>query len=310
MADMISIMNAIRTEAGSEYAARVPQATRDNISAIGNAILEMGNPGVETFLNLLINRIGMTIIRSRIIKNPLSVLKRGGTALGKFTQEIGTNPAKAQKYSMANGENLLKTNKADSKVLYHERNREDQYKVTITKALLQQAFVSWVALSKFMNDQINSLYSGDELDQFILTKNLMADAVLTGKCKSVEVDYEAAGGRTELVKEMAKASSLFQFPSDLWNSYADMQKKADPAWAGTPYTTWCPKNKQVLIIRSDVQTDVNIDVLAAAFNIDKVTLLANRYETDSFGAASDVLALLADESAENAGANSADTAYK
>ena len=50
------------------------------------------------------------------------------------------------------------------------------------------------------------------------------------------------------------------------------------------------------MIRADLANAVDIEVLAAAFNLDKVTFLANRVLVDSFGTDTKIVAMIADKS--------------
>ena len=65
----------------------------------------------------------------------------------------------------------------DTKVAYHQRNREDQYPVTIDMILLRGAFVSWDAHAEMISSITNSLYNGNYIDEFTLMKQTFSSAV-------------------------------------------------------------------------------------------------------------------------------------
>jgi hypothetical protein len=222
MADMTSVLNAIQANGGTDYASRVPQATRDNITAVGNAILDL-QATTETFLNLLVNRIAMTIVRNKTFKNPLSILKKGGIPLGNTVQDIYTNPAKANTFDPT-GNTLLSRTLPDTKVLYHSKNRQDQYEVTFSKPQLQQAFTSYAELEKLLNGVVASLYSGDNIDEFAITKNLIGSAITNNRIKTIQTaDITTSDGAKKLVKDLKTLSSAFQYPSSKFNSYLEAQ---------------------------------------------------------------------------------------
>jgi hypothetical protein len=160
--------------------------------------------------------------------------------------------------------------------------------------MLQRAFTSEQELEAMMNSVINSMYSGDELDEFILVKNLFATAVTGGKIISAAVSHvkDEATGKA-LVKDIKKASKAMTFPSSNFNTYFANRPASDK---GEPVTTWTPVEDQILIIRADVMVDIDVEVLAAAFNLDKVSFLPKVLEVDSFGSATNVLAILCDRS--------------
>ena len=186
MADLQNLLNTIRLNASNEYQSRVPEATRTNITDVGNPIISYSACQNE-FLNSLVERIALTIVRSKIAKNPLSVLKKGTIPLGKDIQEIITNLTKAETFN-EEGTELLKRKKPDVKAIYHRMNRQDQYTVTITRQQLQTAFTSYANLNYLLTSIVNTLYSSDNYDEFILMKNLFASAITGNKIKTIRAN--------------------------------------------------------------------------------------------------------------------------
>lgn len=291
--DITSILNTVWDNASVEYQTRIPQATADNIAAIGNALTDY-EPQQNEFLNQLINRIGLVIIRNKTASNPLSVLKKGGVPLGRDIQEIFTNMAKAETYD-ATGSTLLNRKIPDVKAIYHRMNRQDKYKVTVSQDELLGAFTSREKLSQLIDTITNSLYSGDNFDEFVLTKNLFAQSIEDGKITTVQsllpVDETSA---KRFVKDIQKVSRLMTFPSTAFNKYIDFANTGDT----TPVTTWAPTSDQILVLRADLESEINIEVLAYAFNMNKADFMASRVLlVDSFGTANTCMALLMDKSA-------------
>jgi uncharacterized protein YjdB len=287
------ILNTIKDNASEEYSTRIPEATRTNIAEIGNSLLDLGNKALmNEFVSSLVQRISMTIIRQKVAKNKLAVLKKGRKPLGNDIQEIFTNLAKGTQFDPS-GQALLKRTIPDVKVLYHRRNRESQYPATITRAQLKDAFVSAETLERFMQDIIQSLYNADTQDEFILMKNLLADAVLNDKVVQLKVDpvtnVETA---TSLLEAMTTASSGFEFMSSAWNKYYENRPITDK---GDPVQTWCPLENQVLVIRADILNKIKIRVLAGVFNLSEAEMKAKIITVDSFGKATNVLAMLIDD---------------
>jgi hypothetical protein len=292
MANMQNILDVIRANASTEYQERVPQATQDNITAVGNPILTYQSIQNE-FLNALVNRIALSVIQNKTAKNPLAVLKKGTIPLGSDIQEIFTNMAKDTGFD-GKGDKLLTKTTPDTKALYHRVNREGQYPVTITRAMLQRAFTSYAELEKLMNSIIQSMYSGDNRDEFVLMKNLFAGVIENDQVVKVTVDnIEDDGATTSLIKAIKKASKAFTYPSSAFNKYFVNKPDSD---TGEPITTWTPLEDQILLIRSDIMVDIDVDVLAKAFNMNKVDFLARTLEVDNFGSATNCYAMLMDKS--------------
>lgn len=292
MANMKAILDVIRANASEEYQSRVPEAEQTTLEAVGNPILTYATTQNE-FLSALIGRIALTVIQNKTAKNPLAVLKKGTIPLGSDIQEIFTNMAKDQGFD-GKGDKLLTKTAADAKVLYHRINRKGQYPVTVSKEQLQTAFTSYAELEKMLNSIVTAMYSGDMYDEFILMKNLFANAVIDGKIKTAAVTHvkDEATGKA-FIKAVKNASTGFTFPSSAFNSYFANRPVGD---TGDPVTTWTPIEDQVLVVRADIMNEIDVDVLAAAFNMDKVSFLASTLKVDSFGSADNCLAILIDRS--------------
>lgn len=292
MANMKAVLDVIRANASQEYKDRVPEAERSTIEAVGNPILEYQNIQNE-FLHALVNRIALTIVVNKTMRNPLSVLKKGSMPLGSDIQEIFTNMAKDTGYDRT-GSKLLTVTKPDVKALYYRVNREGQYPVTIYQVDLQRAFTSYAELETLMSSIITSLYSGDTADEFILMKQMFAKAITSNHLVTVSVPHvkdEATG--KDFVKAVKKLSKAFTFQSHSFNKYYENRPDSD---TGRPITTWTPTEDQILVVRADVMTDIDVDVLAMAFNIDKAQFMCQILEVDSFGQADNCLAVLCDKS--------------
>lgn len=291
MANMINVLNAILTNASEDYQARVPQATKDNITTVGSAIMSY-QPTENEFLSALVNKIAMTIVRNKTFKNPLAVLKKGGVPLGKNIEEIYTNPITGTTFD-GTGVDLLGRAIPDTKTIYHAMNRQGKYKATVSKSQLVQAFTSYEALEKLLNSIVNAIYSGDNLEEFMLMKELFASAITGGKLKSVEVDpITGAETAKAFVKSVKTVGQAMQFPSKAFNSYFDINKDTD----AKPVVTWTPLENQVLILRNDVSVDVDVELLAQAFNVSYTDLQQRTLIVDSFGSATNCGAVLCDES--------------
>lgn len=291
MANMVNVLNAILTNASTEYQSRVPEATKTNISEVGSAIMNFQATENE-FLNALVNKIAMVIVQNKTFRNPLAILKKGSVPLGRNIEEIYTNPATGTTFDPT-GAKLLERAIPDTKAIYHSMNRQGQYKATVSKSQLIQAFTSYSALEQLLNSIVNSIYSGDNLDEFMLMKELLASAISGGKIKTVEVgkvgDTDTA---KKFVKSIRTVGQSMEFPSSNFNSYYDINKDTD----AKPVITWTPKEDQILIIRNDVSVDVDVELLANAFNVSYTDLKQRTLTVDGFGTATNCGAILCDKS--------------
>lgn len=291
MANMVNVLNTILSNASEMYQSRVPEATRTNIAEVGAGVMSYQATENE-FLNALVNKIAMTIVHNKTFRNPLAVLKKGGMPLGKNIEEIYTNPVTGTVFDPT-GKDLLTRNLPDTKAIYHSLNRQGKYKVSITKAQLIHAFTSYEALEKLLNSIVNSIYSGDNLEEFMLMKELFASSITGNKLKTTNVtDVTDAESAKEFVKKIRTVSQAMQFPSSNFNSYYDINSATD----AKPVVTWTPKENQVLILRNDVSVNVDVELLAQAFNVSYTDLQQRTLIVDSFGTNQNCLAVLCDES--------------
>lgn len=290
MANMQNVLNTILSNASSDYQARVPAATRDNLTQVGSAI--MSNAATENeFLSVLVNKIAMQIVHNKRFKNPLAVLKKGSIPLGRNIEEIYTNPVTGTVYD-ATGADLLKREIPDVKTIYHTMNRQGKYKATVSKAQLMGAFKSYGELEKLLNSIVNAIYSGDNLDEYLLMKELFASAITGGKLKttSVTLPEDEATARA-FVKAVKTVGLGMTSPSSTFNTYHDINKATD----SKPVITWTPLENQVLLLRNDIAVSVDVELLAKAFNVSYAELSQRTLLVDSFGTNQNVYGVLCDE---------------
>lgn len=275
--DMITMLNTIRANASAEYQERVPEATRNNLSEIRGSLLDEVGLANE-FTSAIMNKIAFTVVHNKLFKNPLALLKKGSKPLGDSIEEIFVNYAKADVYDPT-GVDLLGRKLPDVKTVYHTMNRKDKYKTTISHEMLAKAFSSYGQLESFVSGIINSLYNGSNLDEFVLMKNMFKTATENGDFKVIDIDdpVESAENATKFIKAIKLVSTNMQFPSKEFNGYLNSQTTDTK-----PITTFTSLEDQYIIIDSATNVTLDVDVLAKAFNVDRMTFLAKLIVIDSF----------------------------
>lgn len=295
--EVLQILNTIRANSSAFYQETILPATKENLTDIGSKILAYENLQNE-FISAIVNKIAFTEVSSRRFKNPLAVLKSGLMAFGNSWEEVHINPAKDKGQSTKDTEvsDLIGAETPDVASIYHSLNRKGKYKVSYTYEELQRAFTSVNAMGEFIQGIIDSMYSGDEKDEFILMKETLADAITKGYMKSYPVNY-ASDEQTskDLIVMIKTLSHNFTEPSKEYNGYNLVKKAEITAGTLTGRITWTPTDNQVIFIRSDVDARTDVEVLAKAFNMDKVEFAKRKFVVSSFGTATDVLAVIADE---------------
>lgn len=275
-----NVFNAVRSSSTKSFQEIVPRATNDNIQDLSNILFnDQYTPQLNEFVNNLINRIALTIIRNKSFNNPLSVFKKGSVPLGTDIQDIYENPANAEKYEYTDTAmaKLLTITDPDTHVAYYRRNRQDLFTKTISREGLQGAFVSWDDFENYIAGITTSLYSGNYIKEFDLTKALIDGAYDSGK---VVVETVTAITDESSAKEFVKkARSLYlkmSLPSTEYNAYSKF------SGAKGTITTWTESDRIVVITTADVMSQVDVEVLASAFNIDSAKLMGRIIVVDKF----------------------------
>jgi hypothetical protein len=284
------ILGTILDESSDLYKSRVPEYTKNNLKQIGDAITADKNI-MNEYISSLINKIALSNVKSKMYNNPLARLKQNsGVPYGRTIEEIFVNPAVDQGFD-TDGTKLLKQTKPDGKACYYGLNRQSMYAVTITRAQLQQAFTSEQAFMSLYNQILSSMYSGDQIDEFMLTKGVVAKAIDEGGIQVVRTDISDPKTMQKAISNMSKQ---FSFPSTEFAGY-NLVNVDDIASGETPCITFCDPSRQALLIRADAQTEINYEVLATLFHVDIVqleamTILVDNFPSDLY----DVYAVLCD----------------
>lgn len=262
--DLVGVLNTIRDNASDIYRQRIPEATRTNIQDIQEGMTDPDNAVVTNeFITTLLNKIVKTVIHNKFFSDPLKSLKKGTKPLGDTIEEIYANFVQAKGFDPT-GADLLTRELPDVKSVYHRMNRQDKYKVTISPEMISKAFTSYDKLESFIQTIINTLYNSSELDEFVLMKQLIKQAIDNNAMKVVTVPDPVASAQNakDFIKAVKIVSGDMVFANSNNNAYVDSQSTDTK-----PIITCTPKNEQILLIDNATDVSVSIEVLAYAFNM-------------------------------------------
>ena len=280
------ILNTIRANASSEYQERVPEAlgVGGNVSNVFTQYPTMKNE----FLTALTNKIARTLFYSKVFDNPLKALHKGMLPYGYSLEQIFVNMAESKGFwehwevSGDEVKDLVGKKKPDIKLLYIERNFAYKYKTTISDQQLRTAFHDQNGLSRLVEQVVSSVYSKAYFDEFNdmkrilsahaqakylgydsstgnITEKALSNTVLPGgKNASVMVlgeyaTYEAKG--KAISKAIRTMAGKMAFPTDKFNSAGVKQ--------------WSERNQLIYITTPEEQAELDVEVLANAFHMDK-----------------------------------------
>ena len=275
-------LNALRELSSTIYHEYVPvidDAT--DISAFAEPI--MTYPVVyNEFCDVLVNKLVYSQFETMSFNNPLRVLEGDRIPLGYAGEHVYTNPAQARGFNVNDFAGLLIKYEADVKVEYHTVNSDVQYCVTIARQQLKKAMTSWDNLAEFITQLSNSLYNGCYIDEFRWTKNIISGAFKENRAVYEKITAVSDESTAKAFVEKARNYFLnFQLPSSEFNAWAKN------GGAGRPITTWSRPEDIVLIIRNDIRSKIDVQSLAAAFNLPYADFLGNVITVDNFDAYDD-----------------------
>lgn len=281
------------------------------LQAAGESILAMDDY-MNQFITTLVNRIAFTEARNRVYNNPLRIFKGDAIPYGNMVQELIANPAIGTAYDKTAMADVLSPASPDVKAMYYRQNRQDKYKVTVYDEGLRAAFASADAFNNFVSAILDSMTSGDNIDEYTVMRDMLGVAINAGTVNTHTVPPFNGTNEEALAKAIVRtARSLFmqfQFPSSDFNGY--MAKAAQEGVSdASPLITWTDPNSVVIFIRADVAALISVDVLASAFNMSKADFMGRQVIVDKFGndgVAADTYAIVADEAFIKA----RDTVYK
>ena len=265
----VDVLNAIRNSASINYRDYVPIATADadSIREIGATIMDY--PALQNeFLNALVNRIGRVILTSKSYQNPWAMFKKGFLEFGETIEEVFTNLAKPFQFDPAVAENeIFKREIPDVRSAFHVLNYQKFYKATVSQEQLRMAFMSWDGVTSLISSIVESMYTAANYDEFITMKYLLCKRMLSGQMYWENPTAENITTK-DIVKSIRNYSNLLTFLSPDYNL------------AGVYNST--KKDDQYLIIPSNMMAEIDVEVLAAAFNMDKVDFMGHVVMVDSF----------------------------
>lgn len=269
-ANSVEILNAIRRDATPYYQQMIPKAAAntESIRQIGGIMMNY-QPLQNEFLKALYNRIGRVIITSKMYYNPWAPFKKGLMELGETVEEVFVNIAKAHTFNPEKAEtNFMKREIPDVRSAFHTMNYQKFYKATISNDQLRQAFLSWQGITDLIAKIVDAMYTAHNLDEFQVTKYMLARNILNGLLYGHTVPAISKENASDIVTEVKAISNELVYDAPTYNA------------AGV--YSFTEKNDQFIITTARFDAIMDVNVLAAAFNMDKVEFMGHRVQIDGF----------------------------
>lgn len=263
------MLNSLAVNAGLNDMPVVHSGDVQSLKNFGNAIINyQGNS--NAFLGALINRIGRVIITSKMYENPWSVFKRGLMEYGETIEEIFVSMAEPYTYNPAKTENTdFKRYIPDVKSVFHSMNFQIFYPTTVSEAQLRQAFLSFEGVNELISRIIQQVYTGANYDEFIVMKYMLARNILDGQMYAVNVPQPTTGNARAVAATMVDYGMKIRYISDEFN-HAHVRTNTE-------------LSEMYMIIPTNFNAIMDVEVLALSFNMTKAELLGRQIGVDGFG---------------------------
>lgn len=254
----------------NDFQQRIPDPTIAGVKATMDALFQpMNGQFFNQFMDILINRIGFTYVRQQAYRNPLSVFKGTKLTYGSTIQEIAPRWIKAHSYDDEN-ETLLKLHRPEAEVWYHSQNRKDQYSISVNVDELRTAFTDETGLNKLVASIMTTPQNADQYDEYQIMKQLIAEYESRWgfyKFKLSEKPHDDATGK-ELLTALQTFGGKLQFPSSVYT--------------GTTIPVFAKPEELVLLVTPETQASLNVNTLAALFNVDLAKVSYRTVIVDEF----------------------------
>lgn len=267
-----TILEKVWINSSNDYQQRIPNATQGNISKTVRALFDpMNRNYFNDFMNVLVNRIAFSYVRSKVWENKLAVFKGQKINYGSTIQEIAPNWIRAHSYNVSD-ETLLKLNRPEAGVWYHSQNRQDRYDISISYDDLRTAFTEEYGLNNliaaFMEVPINS----DNYDEYRIMMQLIAEYDYSfGFFKKQVTAPTTTTTAQAFLKTLRADAELMTFPSARYNAInVDI-----PVFVNKP-------SELVLLITPEYKASLDVDALSMLFHLEKAEVQQRIVVVDEF----------------------------
>lgn len=262
-----NIINAIKSTDTALFTFEDADYTLDSISAIGNIIMS-DSLMMNRFISALINRIAKVVFTSFMYENPLTRLKRGKLETGEIVEELAFRLCDVHTYDSTDDISYMKQEKPKMLSAIHKLNYQKYYKQTINRAELRQAFTTLDGVENLATQVINMMYTSASYDEYLAMKYTIGRSALNGLFARETIPQVAPENMKRVASKIKALSNELTFIRSGYNP------------AGIETTT--TKENQIVFVNTEFSADLDVEVLAFAFNMNKVQFAGQQIMIDRF----------------------------
>lgn len=244
------------------------------------------------FVDTLVNRCVKTMFFNNRWKNKLAVLQKGTLSAGDSIQQIFVNMSERvgfdKHFDSAGGsreKDLLGKRVPEVNVDYITVNERYKYKVSVSLEQLQMAFLNENGLSSLANELIQANYEGAEYDNYNDMYNMLfSKTALTNVDKGVKIASKGVVFQAFDKKGNEAQKMLVPVGKDIRNlvkavrTYAGKLSFKTSDYNLSQVKRHTDKRKLVFITDPETVAEIDVNVLAQAFNVSSAEITVRTIE--------------------------------
>lgn len=244
------------------------------------------------FIDTLVNRCVKTMFFNNRWKNKLAVLQKGTLSAGDSIQQIFVNMSERvgfdKHFDSASGspeKDLLGKRVPKVNVDYITVNERYKYKVSVSLEQLQMAFLNENGLSSLANELIQANYEGAEYDNYNDMYNMLfSKQPLTQAQQGVNVTSKGVIFQAFDKKDSEAQKMLVPVGKDIRNlvkavrTYAGKLSFKTSDYNLSQVKRHTDKRKLVFITDPETVAEIDVNVLAQAFNVSSAEISVRTIE--------------------------------
>ena len=232
------------------------------------------------FLGTVVEKIGRQEYSSKAYLNPLARFKKGFISNANEIEEIYVARVQGTTQDF-DGTDTLKRVKPNITTQYHKQNYGKCYTATVTDEQVRRGFTTEGGVRKIADEILTQLQTGYEYDEYIAMRNNFCDLIEGTPCKRTITAITNQTTAKDFVKKVKKDIAKMQFRN---TEFATVERN-------------CKPSDLVLVLRTGLLAEIDVELLATAFNVDRTQLDTMVIEVDDFPDNEKVQAMLLEQNA-------------
>lgn len=250
------VAHSMYMSASENLRASVGDPLETNSLDFMNGLLEYPETLATEWVTLA-TRIGRTIAHTNILSNRLAPFKMQNMPLGYTMEEYFVEAAKEHAYDQEASEtNVFKRELPDIKTAFYIVNRKSFYKSTVTDDDLRSYFVTWDGVNSLIAKIVDSLYNGDNRDDYNYMKSALTTHYENGFMKIINLANPVTdtASAKDLARQLTMYASILTEPHNEYNAMGvTKQNELDDLY---------------IILTAESNSFLNIDWLSQTFQLD------------------------------------------